>query len=528
MKSQITNSHLKTHGMTTNDYKAIYGPDSLSSPEYKAKLTKNRTGKNNPNYGNKWSSSAKKSLGNQLKGKTPWNKGKKLEGEHLLTVQESVKQREEKYKQGILTRNIHNCSDETKLKISQGVKAYAEKNKEELRHRAKKSLETKRELGYDLAFFRGKTHTPETKQKMKNALINANQNKIEKSNQIISANAKLCKISILNDPGSKLLKLKCDECSSCFTFTRQYFTASKLNEKICPTCYPRIYHRSKKEIELYEFVRFICPDAISNNRSILGNSEIDIFVPSKNIAIEFNGLYWHSEQILTQSGYSKTKDNEKRKACNNLNIRYIAVMEDEWDYKKDLVKSRLSNILNNSSRRIFARNCEVKELSSRVASNFCEANHIQGKGRSNVRLGLFHNDELVSVMTFSKNNVSRKIKEWELNRFCSLSNCVVVGGASKLFKKFIELTDPQTVITYADLRWSEGKIYNTLGFEFEKETVSNYWYFTGNDNMRIHRYSLRKTSNDDPNKTEKQLRDEQGYLRVWDCGSSKWIWKRPE
>jgi len=528
MKSQITNSHLKTHNMTTSDYKAIYGENSLSSPEYRDRLANARTGKNNPNFGNKWNENTKKSLSKKLKGKVPWNKGKKLEDKHLSIIQNAVKQREEKYRKGILKRNIHSCSDETKLKISQGVKAYAKENKNKLQLRAKKALETKRKLGYDLAFFRGKSHTPEAREKMKAALLKANQNKIEKSNQHILDNAKSCKISILNELSSKLLELNCDICGSYFTLTRQYFTNSKLNKEICPTCYPRSYYRSQKEIELYEYVCSICPDAISNNRNILGSSEIDIFVPSKNIAIEFNGLYWHSEQVLEQYGHNKTKDNEKRKACNNLNIRYIGIMEDEWDLKKDLVKSRLANILTNSSRRIFARNCEVEEISSKVASSFCEANHLQGKGRSNIRLGLFHNDTLVSVMTFSKNNISRKIKDWELNRFCSLPNYIVIGGASKLFKRFIEIADPDTVISYADLRWSEGKIYDILGFKFERETAPNYWYFISNNSKRIHRYSLRKTRNDDPNKTEKQLRNEQGYLRIWDCGSSKWVWKRAE
>ena len=150
-----------------------------------------------------------------------------------------------------------------------------------------------------------------------------------------------------------------------------------------------------------------------------------------------------------------------------------------------------------------------------------------GNGRSNLRYGLFHNDELVSVMTLSKSNISRKVKEWEINRFSSLLGYTIVGGASKLFSHFIKQESPEIVVSYADNRWSRGDLYATLGFERVSEGTPNYWYIPRNSAERIHRYTLRKTTTDDQTLTEYENRLNQGFLRIWDCGSSKWVWKNP-
>ena len=129
-------------------------------------------------------------------------------------------------------------------------------------------------------------------------------------------------------------------------------------------------------------------------------------------------------------------------------------------------------------------------------------------------------------MTFSKNNLSRKIKGWEINRFCNKINTTIVGGASKLFSYFCKINDPEFVISYADRRWSDGKLYDTLNFQYVSSTKPNYWYFLPNELKRIHRFSLRKTSNDDQSLTEHELRRQQGYYKIYDCGHTKWIWKK--
>jgi hypothetical protein len=206
------------------------------------------------------------------------------------------------------------------------------------------------------------------------------------------------------------------------------------------------------------------------------------------------------------------------------NIRLIQIFEDEWINQKDIVKSRVANILGKTSQRIPARQCCVHEISSKEASQFCNSNHIMGSGRSNVRLGLYHGNDLVAVMTFSKNNISRKVTTWELNRYAPKIDLSVVGGASKLFCAFLRLYDPATVISFSDNRWSEGGLYQQLGFEKINSGIPNYWYTLPNTTKRIHRFNLRKTTSDPKDITERELRKQQGYDRIWDSGSSRWQW----
>ena len=257
-----------------------------------------------------------------------------------------------------------------------------------------------------------------------------------------------------------------------------------------------------------------------DNYKLPNKKEIDIFIPSLNIGFEYDGLYWHSDARLDQNYHL-----EKTNYCAAQGIQLFHIFEDEWLYSTDIVKSRIQFILRKTHNRIYARNCTVKEINSTIANKFLKENHLQGVGRSNIKIGLFHNEQLVSVMTFLKDDISKKLKGWELNRFCSKLNHSIVGAANKLFLHFVKRYNPDTIVSFSDRRWSQKKsIYSLLGFEFKYNTKPNYWYFLPKDTKRIHRYSLRKPQNSIL--SERQLRQQQGYLRIYDCGSSKWQWSR--
>lgn len=524
-EKQITNSHLKTHNISTNEYKNIHGKDSLTSDTYKALLAKQRTGTNNPNFNKKWDDEKKLNMSELKKGSVPWNKGKKYTATEKML--DGINQREQKYKSGKLIRSGKSHTDEAKLKISKSVKSYAIQNQEELSNRAKKAIHTKINLQYDFGKgMRGKKHSEETKQKL--ALIRDSNNKKRKqeSKEKIVQNASKANCKVISFT-EQYVKLLCSKCQNNFTFTKQYFTDSKLNVECCPICFPRIpQYRSNGEVELFNFILQLEPTAQPNVRQIINKSELDVYLPKQKIAFEYNGLYWHSEDVLINNGKSKISDYLKRKKAQELGIRYIAIFEDEWLNKKEIVQSRIKNILGKTENVIYARKCSILPVNSRTASKFCEDNHIQGKGRSNARYGLYYNDELVSLMTFSKNNISRKILGWEINRFCSKLNVNVIGAASKLFKHFIKEYNPDQVLSYSDNRWSNGNLYRTLGFEFKQETKPNYWYMIPNSIERIHRFNLRKNNKDNKNLSEMQLRSKEGFKRIWDCGSSKWIWTK--
>lgn len=535
-KSIITNSHLKSHGITTAQYKERYGPDSLSSPEYRAKRSKKYSGKNNPMHGKKHSTTTLNKISSNRKGKV--GRTGKYSEEGLESIRQGIENREEKYRDGVIARSRNPHTEDTKQKISESVKKYANDNLEELKQRGKKAYVTALENNnWKPPMQRLKESDPsrylDKCMQSKNSIKEANKQRSDKLKSKIQERIGVSSLTILDEFKSKVsnlwtFKLCCKNCETEFTFTRQYFTDSKFNGKICPTCYPRSNKTSAAENEVHDFIlNNYSGTIIRNDRTLLeGNKEIDIYLPELSLAIEYNGLYWHSESVLTYNGREKISDYLKHKELESKGIRLLTIYEDEWLFNTDIVKSILKNKLGVLNNKIYARNCYVKEISVQEARDFLNNNHLQGYNKSKIKLGLFSGNDLISVMTFSNRNISRKGNAWEIDRFATRLNTIVIGGANKLWKHFIREYNVNEVISYADKRWSNGDVYKLLGFERDIDSQPGYWYFRPNELKRIHRYSLRKNSNDNPDLTEYENRKNEGYLRIWDCGNAKWIWKR--
>jgi len=319
------------------------------------------------------------------------------------------------------------------------------------------------------------------------------------------------------------------KCKKCGLVLNRQWNSIQQNYR-CTNCYHRNDGTSIGEKEVLNFIKSVLPndEIIENTRRIIPPKHLDIYIPSKNIAIEYNGLYWHSEQ---SPGYSNPKYHlNKTNECEKKDIKLIHVFEDEWIYKKEIVMSRLLQIIGiNKSERLHGRECIVKEISSKEKNLFLDKFHIQGSDLSTIKLGAFHNDILVSVMTFSKGNPAKGIKYkiegvWELNRFCSDSNYHIPGIAGKLLAYFKNNYSWIEIYSYADRRWSFGNLYEVLGFDLQtKKPQLNYWYVKGM--KRIHRYKLRKKSHEPKDITEKTLRLLEGYNIIWDCGSLKYSLK---
>ena len=293
----------------------------------------------------------------------------------------------------------------------------------------------------------------------------------------------------------------------------------------CPKCHAIT---SKKEDELYDFLCKLVGDdnVVRNSRDVISPLELDMYIPSLSIAVEFDGLRWHSEEFEPSPSYHLNKT----KMCEEKGIRLLHVFEDEWDFKKDVIKNILRTCVGVNDT-IYARKCEVREISPSDAKEFINVNHIQNYVPSKINIGLFNEDSLVSVMCFGglRKNLGQSSKEgsYEMLRYATMLGCTVIGGASKLFKYFKDRYNPEFVKTYADKRLFSGKVYESLGFVLEHTSQPNYFYVIGSH--RENRFKYRKdrlvSEGFDKDKTEHQIMLDRGIFRIYDCGCNVYEWK---
>lgn len=373
----------------------------------------------------------------------------------------------------------------------------------------------------------GVTHyakTEEYQQKLQNSREEKWTLFLPKSIVFDSIRSNTQKKEIYADP-NKVIKFTCIDCGSTEELPTETVKWRIINTGTCCHKCSGISTGSIAQLEINQFIKDLGFDTILNDKTILHPKHIDILIPSKNLAIEYNGLAYHNE---LRKG--KTYHNDKRNGAAAKGIQLIHIFEDEWLHTPEIVKSRLRYLLGCVPAKLYARKCQIQPVDKLQETEFLIKNHIQGvDSKSSVKLGLFYNNRLVSLMTFSKPNKAKGYNKqdntWELLRFCNEIDTTVIGAANKLFQYFIKTYDPQTIITFADLRWSVGKLYTTLGFTQLENTRLNYWYIDLKNVKRIHRFNLRKKQNETI-KTEYELRLEQGWLRVWDCGSAKFIWSK--
>ena len=298
-----------------------------------------------------------------------------------------------------------------------------------------------------------------------------------------------------------------------------FYTRIKQNIPLCTVCYPIGDNKSIKEKILLEYITSIYSGKIiSGYRDGL---EIDIYLPDLKLGIEFNGLYWHSEKFK-ENNYHINKLNWFKER--QIDIKFI--YEDDFDNNLDIIKSQIKNWLKLTPNKIYARKCEVKQIFyTEEYRKFLNKNHIQGFVASKLVYGLYYQGQLVSLMSFDKKEGRLNMKEtdWNLNRFCNLLNTNVIGGASKLLSYFIKQTNPSRIISYADKDWSNGNLYNVLGFKLINESKPDYKYIV--DGLRKSKQNFTKTKlskmGHDISLTEFQIMENLGINKIYDCGKIK-------
>lgn len=325
---------------------------------------------------------------------------------------------------------------------------------------------------------------------------------------------------------SRIITLYCENCQDNFKIHREYLhIRTKENNLICTNCNPMNDGMSGMEKSVKLYIKNIYEgEIIENDRKVLDGKELDIYLPQENLAIEFNGLYWHSElNKYKKYHYDKTKK------CLQKNVNLIHIWEDDWILKNDIIKSILINKIKKTPKTIYGRKCIIKEVNIKDSKEFLDKNHIQGSCNSDKKIGLYYNNTLVSIMCFSvPRGYKKEDKVFELIRFCNKLQTNIIGGASKLFKYFLNNFMVKEVISFSDNCIFDGTLYKKLGFELQNNIPISYTWVIGH--VRNHKSRFKKsnliTKGYDENKSEKEIMYEDvGAFRVWDSGKKKWIYK---
>ena len=311
------------------------------------------------------------------------------------------------------------------------------------------------------------------------------------------------------------VEFKCDKGHN-YKISKQVLYGRKKHKTIlCTECNPVNKSISGLEIQLIQFIQENYDKEIILNDRKLINKEIDIYLPELNLAFEFNGLYWHNE-LYKDIDYHKNKTD----LCEEKDIQLIHVWEDEWKYKQEIVKSMILNKIGKIPNKIDIKNCEIKEVSdNKLIEEFLDNNHIQGFITSSIKIGLYYNNELVSLMIFGKNK-----NNYELIRFCNKLNTDIIDGSLMILKYFTNNYKFNNIITYMDRSHSDNNLYKKLGFNYFNKTEPNYHYVINDKRYNKLNFIKYKLIQDgyDINKTEHEIMLERKIYRIYDSGSIKY------
>ena len=467
--------HLKKHNITTAEYKEKYGP--VFSDETLSKF----------------------------QSRVPHNKGKKVtDPVHLEKIRIATQHREERFRKGEIKRGTP-CTPERKQKLSNATKAYADANTEEMKERAEKGVKTRANRGYDFGSnMRGKKHSAETK-----ALISKRNH--ERYSSFVSEGALRVmrrieseNLVLLSSVKKTPLELKCNTCNTKFTITRQQFHDSKYKGNTCPVCFPRQQIKfSVCELEMYNFVKSLCPDAVHGYRKTYHSKEIDAFVPTANIGFEYNGLYWHSEQLFRSINKSHISDALKWKYFVNQHIMLIQIFEDEWKVKNQAVRSKITHLLGQTTNKMHARSCSVVQINESIAYQFLRENSLFELNTSDYWYSLTYNGEIVSVIGFNITDSHCDVVNFSIKCFTHIP-----GAFSKMLNIAKRVYGAETISVVSNKRWHSPTSFNACKFTASNELSPKCWY------TKLNYTGRKSTAEPTYNNT------------IWDSGYFVYTWKK--
>lgn len=278
---------------------------------------------------------------------------------------------------------------------------------------------------------------------------------------------------------------------------------------------------SDLEIQVRDFIETFGYETVYNSRKILSGQEIDIYIPDKKLAIEFNGNYWHSDLYKNEMYHQ-----QKTLSCIKQGIHLIHIFEYEWcnEELQLKIKNYISSLLADT-KTVYARDTTIKIINNvGLERDFLNKYHIQGYIPSQVALGCYYNNELIGIMTFGKPRFS--YEDVELLRLCWSNQYKVIGGSEKLLKHYIKDYKPESIISYCDITKFSGSIYNRMGFEEELVTKPNYVWVNIRTNFTVSRYQSQKQKLIDKGlgeygDTENEIMYNIGYIKIYNSGNKK-------
>lgn len=276
----------------------------------------------------------------------------------------------------------------------------------------------------------------------------------------------------------------------------------------CPVC-GKITSYAQRDVA--DFIASLGVTVEQDNRTALGGLHVDVWVPELSAGVEYHGSFWHTQARVGN------KHREKWERAQAAGVRLVQMFDFEWLERREAAENRLRALFG-KQKPLAARSCELRPLEVKAANEFFKRYHTQGACvRPRASYGLWNGDDLVAVMSFGVGRFSADT--WELLRFASVGR--VAGGFARLFAAFQREHDPDSIVSYCDLRWGDGAVYRANGFNLDGVTPPDYWYVSRD--RRVSRYAAQHRPK---GQTEKEWAAEHGYEKVLGVGHQRWLWRK--
>ena len=328
------------------------------------------------------------------------------------------------------------------------------------------------------------------KNKIKNTVIS---NTIKKYSDMLSThNEKLFKYNVNGHT-----KILCEDCNTISDLSNSYLLKRLNNkEKCCKKCNPINFFKSKGETELKNFISTIC-EINENDRSL--GFEIDILVPSRKIAFEFNGTYWHSD-IYKNKNFHLEKTNK----CKENGITLYHVWQDDWENRNHIVKSNIRKIFKIYNDEILVQNTECKNITIEQANDFFDHNDIDGKMNKGKTFGLFYKNILVCAACVC---MDESRGELQMSRFTLATDIHMEGSMDKILEHVSDIHEDK-IFMYCDKSWNVEPFFEKFKYLCDMPP-RGYYVINGN----------KKYINDGEMPSSKNMH------KIHDCGTSKWVFQ---